>query len=352
MLKMRDINKKNINYIKTMLQKTDTSNLFLLGLIFAITIAMSLAKPDIFPTQGNLSSMLLQISDVGLLSLGMMLSFLIGGIDLSIVSNAVLSATVGGMTMLYLEPYGLGVAITAGITIVLLVGSLCGFINGILIAKVGLPAILATIGTNILFHGIAVGITGGSTLQGFPEQFSIIGNGQIFGIYYPFIILLFIILILSIFLKSTSSGARIYLLGSNAKASFFSGIENVKVAVGVHTLIGFIAAISALIIMSRSNSINPDYGSSYLLQTILVCVVGGVNINGGYGKTSGIMLSILLLQLISTSFNMLLREYPGANFFKNFAWGFLLLLIIVLKSNNWEEIFKKRFPKRGQTSDE
>lgn len=95
--------------------------------------------------------------------------------------------------------------------------------------------------------------------------------------------------------------------------------------------LGIIAGIAGIIMMSRSNSINPDYGTSYLLQTIIICVVAGVNINGGYAKVSGIVLALLLMQIISTSFNMLLAGNTGANFFKNFAWGALLLAIMVLE---------------------
>ena len=305
-------------------------NKLLLAFSIIIFLVMSVLKPDTFPTWLNISSMMLQISEVGILSIGMVLSLLIGGIDLSVTSTAVFSATLAGMTMIKIAPVYPNLSIFLGLLVAVVCGILCGLLNGLLIGKLGLPAILATLGTMTLFAGISMGITGGITINGLPDAFVSQGTGTLLFIPIPFLLLLFLSLVASIVLNRTAWGERIYLLGSNPKASMFSGIDNSKVTIFVYMVIGFISSIAGLVMMARTNSMNTDYGSSYMLQTLLVAVVGGISVSGGSGKISGLLLSLVLLQLISTSLNMVLYFNPGANFLKNFAWGALLIAIMVL----------------------
>ena len=306
-------------------------DLLLTGFIVLIFVMMCMIKPNLFPKWDNINSMFLQLAEIGLLSVGMALAFLIGGIDLSIVSNAVLSATLAGYVMLAFKDSAPFVSITAGICTAVLTGTVCGAVNGALISKVNIPPILATLGTNSLYRGIAVGITGGTTLGGFIEEFAVIGNGHIFGVYYAFIIFLIIIIGVGLFLGRTRGGVLTALLGRNEKAAYFSGIHNTKLTIAVYAAIGSIAGAAGIIMMSRSNSINPDYGVSYLLQAILICVVADVDIKGGRVRMSGLFLALLLMQIISTSFNMLMTGYSGATFFKNIVWGLLLLILIIIK---------------------
>jgi simple sugar transport system permease protein len=91
-----------------------------------------------------------------------------------------------------------------------------------------------------------------------------------------------------------------------------------------------LAAVAGMIFLARNNSAKPDYATSYVLQAILVAILGGINPNGGFGRVSGLVLAILGLQFLSTGFNMLLVTYSGSNFFKEFAWGALLLLVMVI----------------------
>lgn len=309
--------------------KMDRHNLLLLSLLLAFGAAMSIIKPQIFPTWENLNSMLMQVADIGLLSAGMLLSFLIGGIDLSVVSTSVLSATVAGFVILRLAPAGTGLAIITGFAVAILTGLICGAINGLLIAKVKLPSILATLGTNALYRGVAIGITGGVTIGNFPQAFADIGSGTIGGVYYVFFIFVVLIILVHIYIRYTGSGFQAALIGNNAKAAYFSGIDNTSLTIVVHTVIGGVVSVAGMIMMSRANSINPDYGVTYLLQSILVCVIANVDINGGKAKIFSLVLALLLMQLISTSFNMLMLGYSGATFFKNIVWGFLLIALLV-----------------------
>jgi simple sugar transport system permease protein len=316
--------------IKQLIQHVEGQTLLLFLIAAGIFLLMSGLRPDVFPAWENLTSMMLQISEVGILSLGMMLAILIGGIDLSVSAAAVFTATLASLVLTRFSHMGSFEVIAMAIFVSLLSGILCGFINGFLIAKVGLPAILATLGTSTLYAGLSTAITHGSTITGFPRAFLVLGNGNLAGIPVPFLVLVFACIVASLILNRTVWGNRIYLLGSNARASLFSGVDNTKVTIYTHSFIGLISALAGLIMMARTDSINPAYGTSYVLQTLLVAVVGGISVIGGSGKVSGVFMALILLQFLSTSLNILLYRFPGANFFKNFAWGALLLAIMVV----------------------
>lgn len=303
----------------------------LLAIALAVFVVTGIIRPDVFLTWGNLHSMMLQVSESGILSLGMMLSILIGGIDLSVSATAVLSATMTGFWFVFFSSrLPVGALIVLGVLISLGIGFLCGFINGMLIARLGLPAILATLGTSTLFLGLSTAVTKGSTVHGFPAPFLVFGNGNVAALPIPFVLLAVLYGCLSIVLNRSAFGQKIYLLGTNPKASLYSGLNIARITVTTFVAIALISACAGLVMMARTDSINPDYGTSYVFQTLLVVIVGGVSVFGGSGRISGVFASLVLLQVVSTSLDLLLRAYPGANFFKNFAWGALLLLLMVL----------------------
>lgn len=120
-----------------------------------------------------------------------------------------------------------------------------------------------------------------------------------------------------------------YHFGGNPKAALYFGYNNRQIVVITHVIGGVLAALAGIIVMSRTNSVNPEYGNSYLLLAILIVVMGGINIKGGEGNLWGVFLAVFVLQLFSTGFNMLLQGIPGAIFFRDFLWGGLLLFIMI-----------------------
>lgn len=313
----------------------DGYQVLLLLIAIFIFVLMSLLEPHTFPTINNLTSMAFQISELGILSIGMALSFLIGGVDLSITATANLSAVLAGLVLKNLLPLGASDAqvwliFFLAALVALAAGLLCGAINGLLIGRVGVPPILATLSTLTLYTGIAVGITGGTPVSRFPEQILFIGIGKFLGIPIPLLIFIFVFLAISILLNRTAFGFKIYMLGTNPIAAQFSGINNKGIILWTHTIIGLLSAITGIIILTRTNSAYADYGTSYILMTILVTVLGGVAVSGGFGKLSGVVLGLIALQFLSTGFNMVLLKFTGSNFFRDFAWGLLLLLVMVI----------------------
>ncbi len=224
------------------------------------------------------------------------------------------------------EEFGISaIVLTMSAAAALLVGAACGLFNGIAIGIFGLPPILATLGSGLVFTGLAVAVTGGSAVLGFPAAFAFLGNGAVFGVPMPLIIFVAIAAIVWLVLERTALGLRIQMLGTNPLAARFAGIDDLAVTLRTYVLSGLFAACAGLVIMSRANSAKADYGSSYLLLSILICVLGGINPYGGFGRVAGLVLAVLSLQFLSSGLNML----QVSNFAKELIWGALLLLVMV-----------------------
>ncbi len=313
----------------------DAHTLFLLVVVIAIFVLMSLAMPKQFPTTTNFESMAYQISEVGILTVGMTLSILIGGIDLSVVAMSNISAIAAGMIITGMVKPGAPTeqvvpAVALAFLVAVVLGLVCGLINGLLIGRVGVPAILATLSTLTLYTGLAFGITRGRSISGFPDQFLFLGIGKV-GIFpMPLLIFAAVLLVVAVILNSTTYGFKVYMLGANPTAARFSGIDNPTIIIKTHVLIGLLSAITGIVTLARTNSAIADYGASYLLTTILIAVLGGVAVTGGFGRLTGVVLALAALQMLSTGFNMLLLRFSGSNFFRDFAWGLLLLFVMVV----------------------
>lgn len=300
-------------------------------MMIGVFIVISIFLPGKFLTIRNFQSISSQIPEFGLLAIAMMLAMLTGGIDLSVISTANLAGIAAALILTKFSIPQLGgyeeiFIIISAIAAALTVSLICGFINGVLIAYVGVPAILATLGTMGLFSGIAIIITKGYGILGFPEKFLFIGSGTILSMPVPMIIFIIFVLIAVLVLNKTSFGFNIYMLGSNPTVARFSGINNSRVLVRTYMLSSFYVGIASIIMISRVNSIRPGYGSAYLLQAILVCVLGGVDPSGGYGNISGLVMGIITLQILQSGFNIL----SFSPFFKKVIWGLILILVMVI----------------------
>ena len=304
----------------------------LLIVLFFVFILSSILKPGLFLRGSNFVSMARQIPEFGIMAIGISFTMLTGGIDLSTVYAANLSSIIAAKLMLNLSanatsPHTMASIILLSICVALLVGSLCGVLNGLLISKIGIPAILATLGTQQLFWGIAIVITAGKSISGLPMMYFEFGNTELFGfIPIPLIFFIIVAMIASLVLSKTKFGARLYLLGTNAIASKFAGLNNDFLIIMTYAFSGILASISGLIMMASTNSTKADYGSSYTMQCILIAVMGGINPNGGSGNIKGVVLVVIILQMLSSVLNMFENI---SNFYRDIIWGGALLGIMV-----------------------
>lgn len=299
----------------------------------AIFALMSFLNPGIFLTQRNLESMSFQFPEFGLLALAIMLTMLTGGIDLAAVGTANLAGVLAALVLAPMADADPGRAAAAMVLVIALaavVGAVCGAINGLLVAKVGIPAMLATLGTMQLFSGLAIVITKGKAVVGFPEPFLLLGNGKLFGLSIPLLVFVACAGLFALILNRTAFGFDLYLMGSNPVSARFSGIDNTAILLKTYMLSGLLSALAGIVIIARTNSAKADYGASYTLQAVVVAVMGGVNPNGGFGTVAGLILAILSLQFLSSGFNMLRIGGSFSNYAKEIVWGAVLLLVMVI----------------------
>ena len=331
--------------LKNRFFKMDKSILALFLLMVAVFLLMAVLEPKAFLKANNLRSMAFQFPEFGILSFGMMLAMISGGIDLSLVGVANFTSIVAVMIMTKLG--GGSASIAAAVAASLCVGMLCGLLNGFLIGYLKIPAMLVTLCGLQLFTGLGMALTKGPALTGVPSAFLELANGSLFGIPYALILFILVAIVVAFIMRCTIYGQHLNLMGSNATASSYSGINNLKVTIITYMISSTLAAVSGLLIASHYGSAKSDYGTSYTLLALLVVVLGGTAPSGGKGKVLGVTLSILILQIISSAFNILRVNA----FVKTFAWGLLLVVVMTIGAllrNNIIQIRRKNHEKINQ----
>jgi len=316
----------------------DAASVRLLAITAVLFLLMSVLNPGRFLTWRNLTSMGFQFPELGLFALAVALSLITGGIDLSVISignltailaASILTAATGGGASSAWPAAGLVAAFAAA----LLASALCGWINGLLISRLRITPILATLGTMQLYMGICLVITRGHAIAGFPAPVQFLGNGAVAGVPLPLLIFAALTGATHLLLSRTRLGVSLCLLGTNPTAARYSGLDVPRLLRRTYVITALLSGVAGLVILSRTNSAKADYGSSYLLQAVLVAILGGVNPRGGFGSAWGILLAVLSLQFLSSGLNMLqLNDFVGPyinNFTKEFTWGALLLIVMV-----------------------
>lgn len=304
---------------------TDRNIRYLLVIMVAVIILMALSAGTTFFSLSNLQSMSSQMPLLGILALSMAVCMLTGGINLSIIAttNACALVMASIITQHPDNTLMLLVALAAGLITAIVIG----LANGILIAYIGVSPILATLGMMTLINGLNVLISGGSVISSFPAALLILGNGSVLGIPMPLILFSIFAIGLWAMLEHTPLGRTIYLIGSNEKASRFSGINTQKSLMWVYVVSSILCWVAALIMMAKFNSAKAGYGESYLLVAILASVLGGINPDGGFGRIIGVCLALIVLQTLESGLNLL-----GVSSYLTMAlWGGILILFIALQ---------------------
>lgn len=308
------------------------ANFTRLLIVFVIVfILCSALKGKAFLNVGNFQSMMKQFPEYGLLAVAIGLALLIGGIDLSAVYLANLSTIIAGKFLLSAvnESASDRMVVTlifVSFGICILTGIAGGILNGYLISGLGIPAMLATLGTQSLFWGMGVVLTNGSTLNGFPKQLASMINKSV-GIV-PVTVLIFAVAALGagLIVSRMILGRQMKMYGTNNRATVFAGLNNMKIVIATHALAGVLAALSGIIMWGRYSSAKADNGSTYTMQAILIAVMGGISPNGGKGNVQGIVMAVLIIQMVSSVLNMF-RNIPTAC--RQIVWGALLLLVMI-----------------------
>jgi simple sugar transport system permease protein len=222
---------------------------------------------------------------------------------------------------------GIAVVLLGGV-VALGTGLVAGALNGFLITKVRITPILATLGTGQVFTGLAIVLTGGPAIVGFPELWAWVGNGKFLGLATPFVLFVLIAMGVAFILVRTTLGVNLMLIGTNPKAALFAGLKRERMIFYSYMMTGVLASIAGIMLSGRTNAAKSDYGTSYLLQAVLISVLGGTNPAGGKGTVLGVSIAVVALMLLSSGFQIL----RFSNHLIDFIWGAFLLLVIAINA--------------------
>jgi rhamnose transport system permease protein len=294
----------------------------LVALIIIVVVTNSRLSPYFLDAR-NLSRTSSDFMELGLMMLPMVFIIITtGGVDLSVASNLGMCASFMGW--LFMAGVNIWVAALAA----LVLGSLAGFFNGTLVARLKLPPLVVTLGTYAFYRGVAYVLLGDQAARGYPAAFTYIGQGKLPGTLIPFSVALFLVfaLIFGIALHKTTFGRYAFSTGNNENATLYSGVPVARIKIILFTISGFMAALAGVVLAARFGSTRPDIGTGLELSVITAAVLGGVDINGGIGTMGGAALSLLLIGLMR--FGMGLLNIQGQ--VQGMVIGLLLILSILL----------------------
>ena len=305
----------------------------LLLLMAAMVVAFSLASPK-FLAVANLSSMGFQAPLLGLLTIAMLAPMISGGFNLAVIYTANLSGLTFAWVLLQFGGPDAGmVAILLGTVAALIVGATAGAVMGVVIAYVGAHPILVSLAMMIFLRGLGEFLTKGGDISGFPESIAVLGHGTVLGIPVPMILFGLVALAWHILLRRSKHGFAVYMVGSNIRAAEYSGLNTKRTLVVIYALSGLACAIAGILMLSRFNSVRVGHGEALLLITVLAIFLGGIDPFGGHGKVAPVILSVLILQVLSSGLNLI-----GANqHLATAVWGLFLVAVMIVRSDRIRE---------------
>lgn len=285
---------------------------------FAILcIAISIATPS-FMSQKNLLNLLRQSSIIGIISVGMTFVIISGGFDISVGAVAALS----GAIVMKLVTSGTG--ILPALLAALVVCGLIGFINGVAVAKVHIPSLIATMAMVSVVKGSMLMLTGGYPITENIPVLDEIGNGYLLGIPIPVIIFAITVVVAYVVLTKTKFGRHIYSVGGNDVASKLNGINVDFYKIKVFVISALLAAVAGIVLVGRMGTASPSAGEGYDMDAIASVVIGGASVSGGSGSVLKTVIGVLMMSVINNSFNLL-----GIDMYFQYIFKGLIILIAV-----------------------
>jgi ribose transport system permease protein len=289
--------------------------------IFGILLTVaSLANPAFLNTS-NIINIIRQASLLGILSIGMTIVIITGGIDLSNGSVLALLSCLGGTWI------NSGGSIWIVIPLIVLGAGLVGSMNGILIVKVGLPPFIATFGMMQICRGLAFTYMKGEVIYGFNPDFRFLGAGKWLGIPFPIFLLIICLIVFYFVMNRTSFGWRIYAAGANPIAAHYMGINVKTTLLSVYAINSMISAFVGFIYVSRLNAAEASVGELFPLEAIAASVIGGASLFGGKGTVSGAILGAIIITIILNLMNL----FGVSSVWQEFAIGLIIVGSVLLQ---------------------
>lgn len=298
------------------------------GALLVIFVLLCFVSP-VFLSFNNLFNIVAQTTVTAVIALGMTLVIITAGIDLSVGSTAALGGMTGTLVMAQ-------VGWPLGVLIGTLVGGAVGLLNGLLITKANLNPFIATLGSQSAIRGLVYLSTNAVGVYNLPPDFAILGNGSIFGIPVPLLILVLLAGLMHLVLSFTRLGRHAYAIGSNEEAARLSGISITRTLIAIYVILGLLAGFGGMIASSRVISGQPNFGVGLELDIIAATVIGGASLFGGQGTILGTLIGAFLIALIRNGAVLLnINE-----FYQDIIIGVVIWLAVY-----WDQFRRRRLMK-------
>jgi ribose transport system permease protein len=281
--------------------------------LLVLVVAFSMTSEAFFSV-GNAMTVSLQVTSIVYLGIGATLVILTGGIDLSVGSVLALSGVAAAMSV------KAGVPVAPAMLIGIVVGGLCGAVNGLCVTWLKLPPFIATLGMMLVARGVALQLTDARAISGLGEAFGVLGNGALWrierideqgfpdvvfpGIPYPVILMLLLAIVAGVLLRRTTLGRHLTAVGSNQEAARLSGVNVKRVVMFAYIASGALAGLTGCVLMSRLVTAQPNEGVMYELDAIAAAVIGGTSLSGGVGTVSGTLIGSFVIGILRNGLNM------------------------------------------------
>jgi ribose transport system permease protein len=286
--------------------------------VLALSTLLALASPN-FLARGNILTLIVGMSFDMIVAVGMTILMVSGGFDLSVGSTLALAGAVAGYSMTKF-----GVPIWIGISLGMLTGVLIGFVNGLLVTKVRVNPLIATLGMMQVVRGIVFLVTSGLGIPNLPDGFNYFGQEKWLGLQIPVWVMLFLVIVGEVLLRRSRYFRQSYFVGGNERSARLSAIHVDRVKIMNYVLVGIMAAISGLLLAGRMGSASVSAGQGAELRVVSAVVIGGASLSGGEGTILGALFGVLLMNLISNGLNLL-----GINvYWQNIVIGGVLIIAV------------------------
>jgi rhamnose transport system permease protein len=307
---------------ESLLKKITSYREFGLLLAFAaILVIAAFATPKMFQPEA-LHQMLRNYAVFGILAIGMLGVMLTGGIDLSVGSTLALSGLVSTQLMIAGTPVLFCILGAAG------AGLLCGLLNGLLVGKLNMLPLIATLATMYIIRGVAYILCHGKWMMPniYTHNYTIVALGQPLVLYNILVIYIVVLIAASIFFSQIRLGRRIYAVGSSPDSALVAGIDVGTIRLAAYLIMGTLVGLGGFLYTSNYAVWEPQTGSGFEMEVIAICVLGGTSISGGTGKTGGVFIATLLMSVVSYFLSML----PGMSVWKMGLQGALIIVAVAV----------------------
>ncbi len=300
---------------------TQYRTLSILSIIAVYIIIFSIRYPEIFPTYYNFSAVMLAMAVETIIVIAMTILLISGEIDLSVGWNMALAGIICTHLVVY-EKFG----IPAAIAITMLISVVMGLFNGIIVAKIGVNSFITTLASGLVFYGLALKISGGSTITHLPKEFNMIGQKVLFfKLQAPVWYALIIVVVFAYLMARSEIFRRYYYIGSNPKAAILSGIDMKKMKIIAFVIASVLSSFAGIVSAARFGNAMVLVGSGMELKAITAAVVGGVSFTGGVGTITGAAAGALFMALLNNG--LIIAEVSA--YWQQIIVGIVLLIAVI-----------------------